>query len=80
MRTLSVFTTWHKPGYKKYGKQFIEGYNACWPKEVPLTIYAEDNNPDVQGNPMITLTDQRTALPDLKHRAATSEVTLGLLS
>ena len=66
MRTLSVFTTWHKPGYKKYGKQFIEGYNACWPKEVPLTIYAEDHNPDVQGNPMITLTDQRTALPDLK--------------
>jgi len=66
MRTLSVFTTWHKTGYKKYGKQFIEGYNANWPKEVPLTIYAEDHNPDVQGNHMITLNDQRTALPDLK--------------
>ena len=52
MRTLSVFTTWHPIGYKKYGKQFIEGYNANWPKEVPLSIYAEDHNPSVEGNHM----------------------------
>ena len=47
MRTLSVFTSWHPQGYKKYGEQFIQGYNANWPKEVPLTIYPEDHNPSV---------------------------------
>jgi len=66
MRTLSVFTSWHPTGYKKYGKQFIEGYNANWPKEVPLTIYAEDHQPDTLGNTQITVLDQRTTLPDLK--------------
>jgi hypothetical protein len=55
-----------KQGYKKYGKHFIQGYNANWPKEVPLTIYPEDHNPSVQGNHSITLYDQRTTLPDLK--------------
>jgi len=65
MRTLSVFTSWHPTGYKKYGKQFIEGYNNCWPKEVPLTIYAEDHTPETN-NPDITVLDQVSTLPDLK--------------
>ena len=65
MRTLSVFTSWHPTGYKKYGKQFIEGYNNCWPQEVPLTIYAEDHKPETD-NPNITILDQATTLPDLK--------------
>ena len=65
MRTLSVFTSWHPTGYKKYGKAFIEGYNNCWPKEVPLTIYAEDHTPETN-NPNITVLDQRRTLPDLK--------------
>ena len=66
MRTLSVFTSWHPSGYKKYGNQFIEGYTNCWPTEVPLTIYAEDHIPDSLGNATITVLDQKTALPDLK--------------
>ena len=65
MRTLSVFTSWHPAGYKKYGQQFIEGYNNCWPQTVPLTIYAEDHEP-VTNNPNITVLDQATTLPDLK--------------
>ena len=66
MHTLSVFTSWHPTGYKKYGKQFIEGYRSYWPEEVPLTIYAEDHQPDAQGDPRITVLDQRETLPDLK--------------
>ena len=66
MRTLSVFTSWHPTGYKKYGKQFIEGYRNYWPEAVPLTIYAEDHQPDTQGDPRITVLDQRETLPDLK--------------
>ena len=46
MKKLSVFTSWHKTGYKKYGKHFIEGYINNWPKSVPLTIYAEDHTPE----------------------------------
>ena len=65
MRTLSVFTSWHPAGYKKYGQQFIEGYNNYWPQNVPLTIYAEDHEP-ITNNPNITVLDQATTLPDLK--------------
>ena len=66
MRTLSVFTSWHPTGYKKYGKKFIEGYANFWPQSVPLTIYAEDNEPDTHNAENITVLDQRTTLPDLK--------------
>ena len=66
MRTLSVFSTWHPTGYIKYGKAFLEGYTSNWPKEVPLTIYAEDHSPDILGDSRITVLDQRTTLPDLK--------------
>ena len=66
MRTLSVFTSWHPAGYNKYGQQFIQGYNNCWPKEVPLTIYAEDHVPETNGDARITVLDQRETLPDLK--------------
>ena len=66
MRTLSVFTSWHPTGYKKYGKQFINGYLNCWPQNVPLTIYAEDHEPDTANAESITVLDQATTLPDLK--------------
>ena len=66
MRTLSVFTSWHPTGYKKYGQQFINGYLNCWPQSVPLTIYAEDHEPDTHNAPSITVLDQATTLPDLK--------------
>jgi hypothetical protein len=66
MRTLSVFTSWHPTGYKKYGEQFINGYLNCWPQTVPLTIYAEDHEPDTHNAPSITVLDQATTLPDLK--------------
>ena len=61
---LSVFSTWHPAGYDKYGRNFIQGYVNCWPKEVPLTIYAEDHVPEVPN--YINILDQRTTLPDLK--------------
>ena len=66
MHTLSVFTTWHPVGYKKYGKDYIETYLQNWPVEVPLTIYAEDHNPFTYNADNISVLDQRTALPDLK--------------
>ena len=66
MRTLSVFTSWHPTGYKKYGKQFINGYLNYWPQNVPLTIYAEDHEPDTANAESITVLDQASTLPDLK--------------
>lgn len=65
MRTLSVFSTWHPSGYEKYGKLFVQGYTTNWPKEVPLTIYAEGHTPDTD-NPNIAVLDQASTLPDLK--------------
>ena len=66
MRTLSVFTTWHPTGYKKYGKDYIKTYLQNWPVEVPLTIYAEDHEPNTYNADNIEVLDQRTVLPDLK--------------
>ena len=66
MRTLSVFTTWHPTGYKKYGQNFIQGYLNNWPHQVPLTIYAEDHIPDTGNSDLITVLDQASTLPDLK--------------
>ena len=65
MRTLSVFSTWHPSGYEKYGKLFVQGYTTNWPKEVPLTIYAEGHTPDTD-NPNVIVLDQASTLPDLK--------------
>ena len=66
MCILSVFTTWHTPGYKKYGKEFINNYLYNWPGQVHLTIYAEDHEPDSFNADNITVLDQRITLPELK--------------
>jgi hypothetical protein len=66
MRTLSVFSTWHKGGYKKYGDHFIQGFLQNWPTEVRLTIYAEDHEPNTYNADNIEVLDQRSTLPDLK--------------
>ena len=66
MCILSVFTTWHPIGYKKYGKEFINNYLYNWPEQVHLTIYAEDHEPDSFNADNITVLDQRTTLPELK--------------
>ena len=66
MRTLSVFSTWHPIGYKKYGDHFIQGFLQNWPTEVQLSIYAEDHEPNTYNADNIEVLDQRSTLPDLK--------------
>ena len=66
MRTLSVFSTWHPTGYKKYGEHFVQGFLQNWPTEVKLSIYAEDHEPNTYNADNIEILDQVTTLPDLK--------------
>ena len=66
MRILSVFSTWHPTGYKKYGDHFIQGFLQNWPTEVQLSIYAEDHEPNTYNADNIEVLDQRSTLPDLK--------------
>ena len=66
MRTLSVFTTWHPTGYKKYGKNFIETFCQNWPTDINLSIYAEDHEPNTYNADNIEVLDQHSTLPDLK--------------
>lgn len=41
---ISVVTTFHSAGYKKYGKRMIETFLKNWPETITLYVYAEDVN------------------------------------
>lgn len=40
--SISVVTTFHEKGYKKYGSKMIDTFLANWPKSVKLFVYAEN--------------------------------------
>ena len=35
-----IVTTFHKPGYEKYGKRMIETFDEKWAKNIPLKVYS----------------------------------------
>lgn len=37
-----IVTTFHKPGYEKYGKRMIETFEEKWQKDIPLKVYYEN--------------------------------------
>ena len=40
--SISVVTTFHKPGYDQYGKRMIKSFLENWPSDIKLYVYAED--------------------------------------
>jgi len=40
--SISVVTTFHKPGYNEYGKRMIKTFLENWPSDIKLYVYAED--------------------------------------
>jgi hypothetical protein len=65
MWTITVVTTFHKPGLDLYGQRFIDSFSQRVDKQIKLVVYAEDcipNNPDPT---QVTILDQKQALPKL---------------
>jgi hypothetical protein len=46
-----VVTTFHKPGYDKYGKRMIETFEEKWDKSIPMKVYYENmDQPELQSD------------------------------
>jgi len=54
---ISVVTTFHQAGLKKYGQRMINTFCANWPKEIKLHVYPENCNPAVPDHNQIILKD-----------------------
>jgi len=67
---ISVVTTFHEEGLKKYGQRMIDTFIDNWPKEVTLHIYPEACNPAVKDHSRVTLKrlEEVTELMAFKNR------------
>jgi hypothetical protein len=54
---ISVVTTFHEEGLKKYGQRMIDTFCENWPKEIKLYVYAEKCNPKIKDHSRIILID-----------------------
>ena len=52
---ISVVTTFHEEGLKRYGQRMIDTFIENWPKEITLHIYPENCNPAIKDHSRVTL-------------------------
>jgi hypothetical protein len=81
MRSFSAVTTCHASGYADYGRRMVRSFDAHWPREVPLYLYAEDFAPDASGR--VVARDLHAASPELvafKARHADNRAAHGLVA
>jgi hypothetical protein len=65
MTTITVVTTFHKPGLEVYGQRFLNSFAQNVDKRIKLIVYTEDCEPVNPDPEQITILDQKTALPKL---------------
>lgn len=65
MSTITVVTTFHKPGLDLYGQRYINSFAERVDKRIKLIVYAEDCVPENPDPTQITILDQQTSLPKL---------------
>lgn len=65
MPKISVVTTFHEAGLKKYGQRMINTFIDTWPNEITLHLYPEECNPQVPDHNRITL-KRLEEVPELK--------------
>jgi len=65
MSTITVVTTFHKPGLDLYGQRYINSFAERVDKRIKLIVYAEDCVPENPDPDQITILDQQTSLPKL---------------
>ncbi len=63
--SITVITTFHKPGLDLYGQRFLDSFAKNVDKKISLLVYAEDCNPINPDPNQITVLDSKSALPKL---------------
>ena len=65
MSSITVVTTFHKPGMDLYGQRFMASFAERVDKRIKLIVYTEDCYPSNPDPKQITILDQKEALPKL---------------
>ena len=65
MTSITVVTTFHKPGLDTYGQRFLDSFAERVSKKIKLLVYAEDCNPVNPDPEQITVLDAKEVLPKL---------------
>lgn len=63
--TITVITTFHKPGLDLYGQRFLDSFAKNVDKRIKLVVYAENCIPQNPDPEQITILDSETALTKL---------------
>lgn len=63
--SITVITTFHKPGLDLYGQRFLDSFAKNVDKKIKLLVYAEDCAPVNPDPEQITILDSKQALPKL---------------
>lgn len=61
----TILTSFNEKGLNSYGQRMIDSFEAMWPKEVGLVVYAENCRPRVT-RPNTTVIDLLSISPDLR--------------
>jgi hypothetical protein len=65
MSSITVVTTFHKPGMDLYGQRFMASFAERVDKRIKLIVYTEDCYPSNPDPEQITILDQKEVLPKL---------------
>ncbi len=65
MTSITVVTTFHKPGLDTYGQRFLDSFAERVSKKIKLLVYAEDCYPVNPDPKQITVLDAKEVLPKL---------------
>ena len=65
MTAITVVTTFHPDGYRKYGERFLDSFAKKVDKRIKLIVYAEGVKPHNPDPSRIEILDQETTLPKL---------------
>jgi hypothetical protein len=65
MTSITVVTTFHKPGLDTYGQRFLDSFAERVSKKIKLLVYAEDCDPVNPDPEQITVLDAKEVLPKL---------------
>ena len=65
MTSITVVTTFHKPGLDTYGQRFLDSFAQRVSKKIKLLVYAEDCNPNNPDPDQITIFNAKEVLPKL---------------
>jgi len=67
MKSISVVTTFHPEGMKKYGQRFLDSFEKQVDKNIKMIVYAEDCQPTINDPEQIVIHDTKQTLDKLNN-------------